>query len=51
MLNQFRNASISVEDQGSGIPNELLDRIFEPLLTTKLSGKERGLASASSTAL
>src|SRR5262249_30655123 len=43
MLNRFRNASISVEDQGSGIPNGLLDRIFEPLLTTKPVGQGTGL--------
>ena len=36
-------ASISVEDQGSGIPNELRDRIFEPLFTTKPVGQGTGL--------
>ena len=36
-------ASISVEDQGSGIPNELLGRIFEPLFTTKPVGQGPGL--------
>ena len=36
-------ASISVEDQGSGIPNELIERIFEPLFTTKPVGQGTGL--------
>jgi signal transduction histidine kinase len=34
---------ISFEDSGSGIPKDKLDRIFEPLFTTKLSGTGLGL--------
>ncbi len=35
---------ISVEDQGSGIPDEILPRIFDPYFTTKDSGSGLGLA-------
>ncbi len=34
---------ITVGDNGSGIPNEILDRIFEPFFTTKEVGKGTGL--------
>jgi signal transduction histidine kinase len=36
---------IEVEDSGSGIDEENLDKIFEPLFTTKESGTGLGLAS------
>ena len=35
-----------VRDDGSGIPYEILERIFEPFLTTKESGKGVGLGLA-----
>ncbi len=35
---------IHVEDNGSGIPNHIFERIFEPKFTTKDSGKGLGLA-------
>lgn len=34
---------LSVEDQGTGIPDDLLDRIVEPFFTTKEVGKGTGL--------
>ena len=37
---------ISVEDQGSGIPEEQLPKIFDPFFTTKERGRGLGLAIA-----
>jgi two-component system NtrC family sensor kinase len=34
---------LSVEDTGTGIPNEILARIFEPFFTTKKAGQGTGL--------
>ncbi len=39
------NVIIEVEDSGPGIPNENLDKIFDPLFTTKQSGSGLGLAA------
>jgi two-component system cell cycle sensor histidine kinase/response regulator CckA len=36
-------ARLSVEDEGTGIPPEVMDRIFEPFFTTKSEGKGTGL--------
>lgn len=39
---------IKIEDSGSGIPEHLTDKIFEPLVTTKQEGTGLGLASCRS---
>ena len=36
---------ISVEDSGKGVPAEMMDKIFEPLFTTKQTGTGLGLIS------
>jgi signal transduction histidine kinase len=39
-------AALSVHDEGSGIPPEIVHRIFEPYFTTKLPGEGTGLGLA-----
>jgi signal transduction histidine kinase len=39
---------IKIQDSGPGIPEEVLPRIFEPLVTTKQTGTGLGLASVKS---
>lgn len=38
--------SVSVEDTGPGIPENLADRVFEPFFTTKPAGEGSGLGLA-----
>jgi len=42
--NGRETVELSVEDQGTGIPEELQHRIFEPFFTTKATGSGLGLA-------
>jgi signal transduction histidine kinase len=37
---------LTVEDNGPGVPPELLDKIFQPYFTTKTSGRGTGLGLA-----
>lgn len=41
-----QGVTLIVEDEGSGIPAELLDRLYEPFFTTKDPGKGTGLGLA-----
>ncbi len=44
VLKEKERIQISIKDNGIGIPNEEIDRIFEPNFTTKSSGTGLGLA-------
>jgi PAS domain S-box-containing protein len=46
VLKEGRYISISVEDQGPGIPSEHLPKIFDPYFTTKPTGSGLGLATS-----
>jgi PAS domain S-box-containing protein len=45
-LNPGRYVKISFQDQGIGIPEEYLPKIFDPYFTTKQTGSGLGLATA-----
>jgi len=45
-LEEGKYVKLSVEDQGSGIPEEQLPKIFDPFFTTKERGRGLGLAIA-----
>jgi signal transduction histidine kinase/ActR/RegA family two-component response regulator len=44
-LNEGRYVRISIEDHGVGIPEEYLQKIFDPYFTTKQKGSGLGLAT------
>jgi signal transduction histidine kinase len=35
--------SVTIEDNGRGIPESIKDKIFQPFITTKLTGEGSGL--------
>jgi two-component system sensor histidine kinase PilS (NtrC family) len=39
------DGSLSIEDDGPGIPEEIQERVFEPFFTTKIAGTGMGLAT------
>ncbi|MEM3170472.1 MAG: HAMP domain-containing sensor histidine kinase, partial [Candidatus Nitrosotenuis sp.] len=45
---QQNNILIKIEDSGPGIPTRIMDKIFDPLFTTKQEGTGLGLASCKS---
>jgi PAS domain S-box-containing protein len=45
MLSKGRWVRISIEDKGAGIPEDHLERIFDPYFTTKPKGSGLGLAT------
>ncbi len=44
LINSGKNLIIEVEDNGSGVPNKLKKKIFDPFLTTREKGTGLGLA-------
>lgn len=38
-----KSIRISIQDNGGGVPNEIIDRVFEPYFTTRSDGKHPGL--------
>ncbi len=48
LIESVNEIVIQVQDSGKGIPEENLDRVFEPLFTTKQQGTGLGLASVKS---
>jgi len=48
LTDQLKQITIEFEDSGSGIPDKNLNKIFEPLFTTKQKGTGLGLSSCKS---
>ncbi len=44
ILTNNKKVTISIKDNGTGIPNEILDKLFVPNFTTKTTGTGLGLA-------
>lgn len=50
-VNGGRYLKIDIEDNGHGIPKDIIDRIFDPFFTTKEMGKGTGLGLSTSLAI
>jgi two-component system sensor histidine kinase HydH len=48
IIDKIENVAIEIEDSGQGISEDEIDKIFEPLFTTKQTGTGLGLASCKS---
>jgi len=48
MIDLENDVIIEIEDTGTGVPNDIMPKIFEPLFTTKKKGTGLGLASCKS---
>jgi signal transduction histidine kinase len=44
LLSSGNYINIVIKDNGSGIPNDIIDKIFDPFVTTKQRGAGLGLA-------
>ncbi len=49
-LNEGRYVKISIKDEGPGIPEEHMDKVFDPYFSTKSRGVQKGMGLGLTTA-